>query len=136
MVNPGTTVKRRFTAKNAQVIRKKAFAGAELVTAGAALIGGVMLLEEATKPKDPPVVGHDNVYATDNGATLFEVETLAGQDDDKITISKIIGYIIFVFLVLLLFIMFACAIIKIKKMCGQDTSAFNLDCLQKKSDKG
>ena len=73
MVNPGTTVKRRFTAKNAQVIRKKAFAGAELVTAGAALIGGVMLLEEATKPKDPPVVGHDNVYATDNGATLFEV---------------------------------------------------------------
>ena len=35
---------------------------------------------------------------------------------------------------ILLFIMFAHAIIKIKQMCGQDTSVSNLDRLQKKSD--
>ena len=112
------------------------FAGAELVAAGAALTGGAMLLEEATKPKEPPVVGHDNVYTTDNRVTLFKVETLAGQDDNKVTTSEIIGYIILVFLMILLFIMFAHAIIKIKQMYGQDTSAFNLDRLQKKSDSG
>ena len=95
-----------------------------------------MLLEEATKPKDPLVVGHDNVYATDNGATLFKVETLARQDDDGITTSEIIGYIILVFLMILLFIMFVRAIIKIKQICGQDTSMFNLDRLQKKSESG
>ena len=38
-------------------------ASVELVGAGAALTGGAMLLEEATKPKVAP--GHDNVYATD-----------------------------------------------------------------------
>ena len=75
-------------------------------------------------------------YATNNGATLFKVETLAGQEDDEITTSEIIGYIYLVFLMILLFIMFAHAIIKIKQMCGQDTSAFNLDHLQKKSDSG
>ena len=95
-----------------------------------------MLLEEVTKSKYPQVVGHDNVYTTDNGATIFKVETLAGQDNNKITTSEIIGYIIFIFLALLLFIMFARAIIKIKNMCGQDTSAFNLERLQKKSDNG
>ena len=77
MINPWTAMKKRFTAKTAKAIRKKAFAGAELVTAGAALTGGAMLLEEAAKPKETPTVGHDNIYATDNGATLFKVETLA-----------------------------------------------------------
>ena len=61
------------------------FAGAELLAAGAALTGGAMLLEEAAKPKETPVVGHDNVYSTDNGATLFNVEMLAGQEDNEIT---------------------------------------------------
>ena len=87
VVNPWTAIKKRFTAKNAKVIRKKAFAGAELVAAGAALTGRAMLLKEATKPNEIPVVGHDNVFATDNGATLFKVETLAGQEDDEITTS-------------------------------------------------
>ena len=82
MINLWTAIKKRFTAKNAKVIRKKVFAGAKLVAARAALTGGAMLLEEATKPKETPVVGHDNVYATDNGATLFKLETLAGQEDD------------------------------------------------------
>ena len=48
-------------------------AGVELVGAGAALTGGAMLLEEAAKPKLPQ--GHDNVYATNNGPTLFKYET-------------------------------------------------------------
>ena len=66
VVNPWTAIKKRFTAKNAKAIRNKAFAGAELVTAGAALTGGAMLLEEAATPKRTQVAGHDNVYATDN----------------------------------------------------------------------
>ena len=49
-----------------------------------------MLLEEAATPKRSPVPGHDNVYATDNGASLFKVETLGGQEDE-ITMSEIIG---------------------------------------------
>ena len=56
-------------------------AGVELVGASAALTGSAMLLEEATKPKMAPTTGHDNIYATDNGATLFKYETLAGQEE-------------------------------------------------------
>ena len=84
-MNPWTAVKRRLTTKNAKAVKQKAFTGAELVGAGVALTGGSMLLEEMVKSKDPQVVSHNNVFATDNGATLFKVETLAGQDDDKIT---------------------------------------------------
>ena len=61
MINPWTAIKKRFRVKTAKAIRKKAFAGAELVTAGAALTVGAMLLKEAAKPKETPVVGHDNV---------------------------------------------------------------------------
>ena len=136
VVNPWTVIKKRFTVKNAKAIRNKAFTGAKLVAAGAAITGGAMLLEEAATPKRTPVAGHDNVYATDNGASLFKVETLGGQEDDKITTSEIIGYVILVFLMILLFIMFARAIIKVKQMCGQDTSAFNLGSLRKKCDSG
>ena len=91
LMNPWTAIKKRFTGKNAKAIRNKAFAGAELVATGAALTGGAMLLEEAATPKRTPVSGHDNVYATDNGALLFKVETLGGQEDNKITTSEMIG---------------------------------------------
>ena len=37
---------------------------------------------------------------------------------------------------ILLFIMFASAIIKVKQICGQDMSAFNLGSLCKKCDSG
>ena len=107
MVNPWTAIKRRFTAKNAKAIRNKAFAGTKLIAAGAALTGRAMLLKEAATPKRTPFAGHDNVYATDNWASLFKVEALAGQEDSKITTSEIIGYVILiqVFLMILLFIM-------------------------------
>ena len=88
-------MKKRFQKKTAKRIRNKAIAGVELVGAGAVLTGGAMLLEEAAKPKVAPATGHDNIYATDNGATLFKYETLAGQEDD-ITTSEIIGYVILV----------------------------------------
>ena len=114
--------------KNDKVIKQKALAGAELVGAGTALTGGSMLLEEIIKTKDPQVVRDDNVFATDNGATLFKVETLAGQDDDDdFSSGEIIMYIIFILLALLLLIPLARAVIKIKKICGQDTNAFSWD---------
>ena len=92
-----------------------------------------MLLEEMVKTKDTQVVGHDNVYATDNGVTLFKVEMLAGQDDNDFSNGEIIMYIIFILLALLLLIPLARAVIKIKKMCGQDTSAFIWDRFEEKS---
>ena len=76
--------------KRAKAIKKKAVAAGELVAAGAALTGGSLLLEEVVKPGEPTLAGHDNVYATDNGATLFKYETLAEQDDDRITTAQII----------------------------------------------
>ena len=97
-MNPWTSVKRRLTKKNTKAIKQKAVAGAELVSAGAALTGGLMLLKEMVKSNKPQVTGQDNIYATDNGATLFKYETLAGQDNDKVTTAKIIGYIIFILL--------------------------------------
>ena len=115
--------------KNAAKIRNKAFAGAELVAAGAALTGGAMLLEEAAKPSQTQAPGHDNVFATDNGASLFKVETLGGQEDE-ITTSEIIGWVIITCLFILLAIIFSRAIIKVKKTCGHDTSRFKMGKLK------
>ena len=58
-----------------------------------------MLLEEMVSTKNLQVEGHNNIYATNNGATLFETESLAGQED-KVTTMEIIGYIIFVLIIL------------------------------------
>ena len=63
------------------------------------------------------------------------ITTLGGQGD-KITTSEIIGWVILICLFILLFIIFARAIIKIKKTCGQDTSMFNLGNLGKKQENG
>ena len=60
----------------------------------AALTSGSMLLEEMVSTKNPQVEGHNNIYATNNGETLFEMESLAGQED-KVTTMEIIGYIVF-----------------------------------------
>ena len=73
-----------------------------------------MLLEEAAKPKLPQ--GHDNVYATDNGPTLFKYETLASKEEG-ISTSEIIGYAILAICVVIFSIMFARAILKIRQMC-------------------
>ena len=111
--------------KNAAKIRNKAFAGAELVAAGTALTGGAMLLEEAAKPRKTDAPGHDNVFTTDNGASLFKVETLGGQEDE-ITTSEIIGWVIITCLFILLAIIFSRAIIKVKKTCGHRTNGFKM----------
>ena len=63
--------------KQAKAVKKKAVAAGELVAPGVALTGGSLLLEEMVKPGEPKLAGHDNVYATDNDATLFKYETLA-----------------------------------------------------------
>lgn len=94
-----------------------------------------MLLEEMVSTKNPQVEGHNNIYATNNGETLFEMELLAGQED-KVTTMEIIGYIVFVLIVLLLFIPCVHAILRIKRTCGQDTGSFNLDRSPKKVDGG
>ena len=64
--------------------------------------------------KNPQVEGHNNIYTTNNGETLFEMESLAGQED-KVTTMEIIGYIIFVLIILLLFIPSVRSILKIKR---------------------
>ena len=99
-------------------------AGVELVGAGAALTGGAMLLEEATKPK--VTQGHNNVYTTDNRATLFKYETLASEEEG-ISTSEIIGYAIWAICMVLFSIMFARAILKVKQMCGHKTNGKNND---------
>ena len=78
-MNLWSGIRKRFQTKTAKRVKGKVLAGVELVGAGAALTVGAMLLEEATKPK--VAQGHDNVYATDNGATLFKYETLASEDE-------------------------------------------------------
>ena len=83
-----------------------------------------MLLEEAAKPKLPQ--GHDNVYATDNGATLFKYETLASEGEG-ISTSEIIGYAILAICMVIFSIMFARAILKIKQMCGHKPYNKDLD---------
>ena len=76
MINPWTAMKKRFQTKTAKAIRDKAFMGVKLVGTGAALTGGAMLLEEGAKPKMALAVGHDNVYATDNGAHSSKLKRL------------------------------------------------------------
>ena len=82
-----------------------------------------MLLEEVAKPSEPQLAGHENVYATDNGATLFKYETLADKDDG-VTTAQILGYVLLVFIAILLIFPLAKAIMKIKKMCGHDMKNF------------
>ena len=76
-MNVWSSVKRRMQSKRAKAVKKKAVAAGELVAAGAALTGGSMLLKEMVKPSEPQLAAHDNVYTTDNGATLFKYKTLA-----------------------------------------------------------
>ena len=90
-MNLWNSVKRRLSSQGAKVFKQKAVAGAELVSAVAALTSGSMLLEEMVSSKNLQVAGHDNIYATDNGATLFKVEMLASQGDDEVTTIQIIG---------------------------------------------
>ena len=73
-----------------------------------------MLLEEAAKPKLPQ--GHDNVYATDSGPSLFKYETLASEEDG-ISTSEIIGYAIVTISLVIFSIVFARVILKIRHMC-------------------
>ena len=111
-------IRRRFQTKAMKRVKGKVMTGVELVGAGAALTGGAMLLEEATKPKLPQ--GHDNVYATDSGPSLFKYETLASEDDG-ISASEIIGYAIITISLIIFFIIFAKIFIRIKRACGQNT---------------
>ena len=105
-------------------IKSKVVAGVELVGAGAALTGGAMLLEEAAKPKLPQ--GHDNVYATASGPSLFKYETLASEEDG-ISTSEIIGYAIVTISLVIFCIVFARVILKIRRTCGHkiDSKEFN-----------
>ena len=83
------------------------------------------MLEEAAKPGQTQAPGHDNVIATDNGASIFKVETLGGQEDETAT-SEIIGWVIFTCLFIILAIILSRAIIKVKKTCGHRTSGFKM----------
>ena len=132
-MNIWSSVKRRLKTKRAKAIKKKATAAGELVVAGAALTGGAMLLEEVAKPGEPQLAGHDNVYATDNGATLFKYETLA-EEEDGITTAQILGYVLLVLIAVLLLFPLARAIIKIKRMCGHDMSSFSDESKDEDSD--
>ena len=132
-MNIWSSVKRRLQTKRAKAIKRKATAAGELVVAGAALTGGAMLLEEVAKPNEPQLAGHDNVYATDNGATLFKYETLA-EEEDGITTAQILGYVLLVLIVVLLLFPLARAIIKIKRMCGHDMKNFADESKDKDSD--
>ena len=132
-MNIWSSVKRRLKTKQAKAVKKKAAAAGELVVAGAALTGGAMLLKEVGKPSEPQLAGHDNVYATDNGATLFKYETLA-EEEDGITTAQILGYVLLVLIAVLLLFPLARAIIKIKRMCGHDMSNFTDESKDKDSD--
>ena len=132
-MNIWSSVKRRLKTKRAKAVKKKAAAAGELVVAGAALTGGAMLLEEVAKPSEPQLAGHDNVYATDNGATLFKYETLA-EEEDGITTAQILGYVLLMLIAVLLLFPLARAIIKIKRMCGHDMSNFSEESKDKDSD--
>ena len=83
-----------------------------------------MLLEEAAKPKLPQ--GHDNVYATDSGPSLFKYETLASEEDG-ISTSEIIEYAIVTISLVIFCIVFARVILKIRRTCGHkiDSKEFN-----------
>ena len=58
-----------MSSSRAKIAKKKAVAGAEIVATGAALTGSSILIEELVNTKIPQVQGHDNIYATDSGAT-------------------------------------------------------------------
>ena len=75
------SIKWRILSQRAKITKKKVMAGAELKAVGAALTGGSLLIEELASSKTPQVKGHDNIYATNNEATLLKVESLAGQED-------------------------------------------------------
>merc|ERR1712240_814574 len=85
------------------------------------------------KPSEPQLAGQDNVYATDNGATLFKYETLA-EEDDGITTAQILGYVLLVLIAVLLLFPLARAIIKIKRMCGHNMSNFSEESKDSDSD--
>ena len=123
-MNLWSGIRKRFQTKTAKRVKSKVLAGVELVGAGAALTAGAMLLEEAAKPKLPQ--GHNNLYVTDNRATLFKYETLASEDEG-ISTSEIIGYAILAICMVLFSIMFARAILKIKEMCGPKPYSKNND---------
>ena len=135
-MNIWSSVKRRMKTKRGKAIKKKAATAGELVVAGAALTGGALLLEEAVKLGEPQLAGHNNIYATDNGATLLKYETLAEQDDDGITTAQIIGYILLVLIAIMLLFPIARAIVKIKRICGHDVSAFEWIGSKKVKDNG
>ena len=109
-----------------KLIRQKAVAGMELVGAGTALTGGSILMEKmgALEPS-PQLSGHDNVYAVDLSPSFIKVESLAGKED--ISTLKIVGWVIFGLILLLLSIPVICAIIQIMKTCRQSTSSYTLD---------
>ena len=115
-MNIWNSVKRRMQTKRAKAIKKKALAAGKLVGAGAALTGGSLLLEEVVKPGEPQLAGHDIVYATENGATLFKYKTLASEEDG-ISTSEIIGYGIIAISLVIFSIVFARIILRIRRTC-------------------
>ena len=78
-MNVWNSVKRRMQSKRAKAVKKKAVAAGELVAASAVLTGGSMLLEEMVKPSEPQLASHNNVYVTENGATLFKYKHLPNR---------------------------------------------------------
>ena len=112
-------------------MRQKAVAGAELVAAGTALTGGSILMEKIVDSgPSPQLSGHDNVYAVDLSPSFFKVELLAGKED--ISTIKIVGWVIFGIILLLLSVPVIRAIIRIMKTCGQSTSSYTLDTSHEK----
>ena len=109
-----------------KLVRQKAMGGAELVAAGTALTGGSILMEKMmdSDPK-PQLSGHNNVYALDSSPSFFKVESLAGKDE--LSTIKIVGWVIFGLILLLLIVPVIRAIIRIMKICKQRTSSYNLD---------
>ena len=90
------------------------------MVAGTALTGGSILMEKMvdSDPK-PKLCGHDNVYAVDSSQSFFKVESLAGKDE--LSTIKIVGWVIFGLILLLLSVPVIHAIIRIIKICKQRT---------------
>ena len=114
-------------------VRGKVLTGVELMGAGATLTVGAMLLKEAAKPKLPQ--GHDNVYMTDSGPSLFKYETLASEDDG-ISASEIIGYSIIAISLMIFSIVFAKIILRIKRACGHNIDSKELSDIEDTNLKG
>ena len=113
-------LKRRMNKDRGKLVRQKAMGGAELVAAGTALTGGSILMEKMmdSDPK-PQLSGHNNVYALDSSPSFFKVESLAGKDE--LSTIKIVGWVIFGLILLLLIVPVIRAIIIIMKICKQRT---------------